>query len=233
MSQMLVGWTGTTSVVRRIRKQTRFANKRIKQLATHFQRCLLCILQQENNKMHCDWLTLLSPTQSVRATRATFHSSLNAAPGGLTFGRAMAPDTPLIADLQLIQKQRQHPIDDRLIAANRHRFSYNCNVGDQVLKLKRKPGTLEPRAAGPFCVERVHANGALTIRVAPHVIKRILLHRVKPCLRWRVFVPQAKVSPPWIASRQHSVILHSATLRGRMTCCVLVPSQPVDGQLCS
>jgi hypothetical protein len=43
-------------------------------------------------------------------TRAAFHSSLSATPGGLAFCRAMVPDMPPIKDLQLIQEQRQHLI---------------------------------------------------------------------------------------------------------------------------
>ena len=89
----------------------------------------------------------------------------------------------LIADLQLIQEQRQHLIDDRLITANRHHFSYGYNVGDEVLKLKYKPGKLEPRATGPFRVVRVHTNGTLTIRLSPNVIERMSLRRIKPYRR--------------------------------------------------
>jgi hypothetical protein len=145
---------------------------------------------------------------AVHATRAAVHSSLNAAPDGLAFGRAVALDTPLIADLLLIQEQRQHLIDGRLVAASWRHFSYDCNVNQA--RWNREPWV-------PFCVERVHANVTLAIHVAPHVIERILLRCVKPCRGWRqrVFVLQAKVSL-WIASRQRSVLLHSATLRGRM-----------------
>jgi hypothetical protein len=69
---------------------------------------------------------------------------LNTTPGGLAFGRDMVLDIPpLIADLQLIREQRQHLIDNHLIAANRRRFSYDYTVGDEVLKLKYKPDKLE------------------------------------------------------------------------------------------
>jgi hypothetical protein len=120
---------------------------------------------------------------AVYATQATFHSSLNTTPGGLTFGRDMVLDIQLIADLQLIREQRQHLIDNCLIAANRRRFSYDYTVGDEVLKLKYKPDKLEPRATGPFRVEQVHTNGTLTIRLSHNVIERIPLRRIKPYRR--------------------------------------------------
>jgi hypothetical protein len=120
---------------------------------------------------------------AVYATRATFHSSLKTTPGALAFGRDVVLDIPLITDLQLIQERRQHLIDDRLITANRRRFSYDYHMGDEVLKLKYKPGKLEPRAAGPFRVEQVHTNGTLTIRLSPNVIERISLRRIKPYRR--------------------------------------------------
>jgi hypothetical protein len=108
---------------------------------------------------------------------------LKTAPGAVAFGRDMVLDMPLIADLQLIQERRQHLIDDRLIAANRRRFSYDYHIDDEVLKLKHEPGKLEPGAAGPFRVEQVHANGTLTIRLSPNVIEHISLRRIKPCRR--------------------------------------------------
>jgi hypothetical protein len=120
---------------------------------------------------------------AVFATRATFHSSIQITPGGLAFGRDMVLDIPLVADLQLIQERRQQLIDDRLIVANRRRFSYDYNVGDEVLKLIYKPDKLETRTTGPYRVERVHANGTLTIRLSPTTIERISLRRIKPYRR--------------------------------------------------
>ena len=120
---------------------------------------------------------------AVYATRATFHGSLHTTPGALAFGRDMVLDIPLIADLELIQENRQHLIDDRLIAANRRRFSYNYNIGNEVLKLIFKPDKLESTTTRPYPIERVHANGTLTIRLSPNVIERISLRRVKPYRR--------------------------------------------------
>jgi hypothetical protein len=67
-------------------------------------------------------------SNAVFATLATFHSLIQTTPGGLAFGRDMVLDIPLVADLQLIQHQRQQLIDNHLIVANHCCFSYNYNV---------------------------------------------------------------------------------------------------------
>ena len=90
---------------------------------------------------------------AVFALRATVHSALQTTPGGLVFGRDMVLDIPLIADLQMIQDRRQEIINQRLIVANRKRFSYDYTIGDEVLKLTYKPNKLEPQATGRHCIE--------------------------------------------------------------------------------
>ena len=105
------------------------------------------------------------------AIRATVHGSLQTTPGGIAFQRDMILNLPLIADFQLLKERRQHLIDDRLIRANRSRFSHDYHVGEQVLKLVYKPDKLQPRAEGPFPVHQVHTNGTVTIQKNPHTIE--------------------------------------------------------------
>lgn len=119
----------------------------------------------------------------IYATRAAFHGSLHGTPGSLTFGRDMVLDIPVIADWITIQQHRQQLIDQRLIAANRKRFSYDYHPGDEVLKLAFKPAKLSPRAFGPFRIESVHTNGTVTIRLNDTTLERISIRRVKPYKR--------------------------------------------------
>jgi hypothetical protein len=118
------------------------------------------------------------------ATRSTIHSALNASPGSLAFQRDMILDIPTIADWELIRQNRQQLIDNRLIAANRKRFSHDYQVGDEVLKLVHNPDKLSPRAEGPYRINTVHANGTVTIQLTPHVIEPISIRRIKPYKRW-------------------------------------------------
>ena len=117
---------------------------------------------------------------AVYATRCAYNSALKTTPGGLAFGRDMVLNLPLHTDLQLLQERRQQLVDEKLIVANRKRFSYDYQPGQEILKLVYKPDKLDPRAEGPFRIERVHANGTLTIRLNPTTVERISLRRVKP-----------------------------------------------------
>ena len=120
---------------------------------------------------------------AVYATRCTFNSALGTTPGAIAFRRDMILNLPFLADLQQIQQKRQALVDERLIAANNRRFSYDYKIGDEVLKLSYKPDKLEPRATGPFVISRVHTNGTLSIELSPGVEERINIRRVKPYRR--------------------------------------------------
>ena len=114
------------------------------------------------------------------ATRATINGTLEASPGSLAFSRDMILDISLMADWKLLQQRRQQLIDNRLMAADCHRFSHDYHTGDNILKLEYKPDKLERRAHGPYRIEAVHTNGTVTIRLTPHVIERISIRCIKP-----------------------------------------------------
>ena len=120
---------------------------------------------------------------AVYATRCSYNSTLQTTPGGLAFGRDMILNLPLQTDLHLLQERRQQLVDERLLAANRKRFSYDYRQGQEVLKIVYQPDKLEARAEGPYTIEQVHANGTLTIRLTPTTVERISLRRVKPYFR--------------------------------------------------
>ena len=117
---------------------------------------------------------------AMYATCAALNGSLNTTPGAAAFSRDMILDIPLQADFLLMRQKPQQLIDKRLIAANRKRFSYDYDVGDQVLKLVYNPDKLQPRAEGPYRIQRVHQNGTLTIQLTPTTLERLSIRRVKP-----------------------------------------------------
>jgi hypothetical protein len=131
--------------------------------------------------------TIQSPTvvetalaNCMFATQATVHGTLQTTPGGIAFHRDMILNLPLIADLQVLQERRQQLIDERLICANRSRFSHDYHVGEEVLKLIYKPDKLQPKAEGPYLVHQVHTNGTVTLQKNAHTIERISIRCIKP-----------------------------------------------------
>jgi len=117
------------------------------------------------------------------SARAAIHGSLRISPGALAFHRDMILDMPLIADLLLLGQRRQALIDHRLLEANRRRISYDYQPNDEVLILTYKPDKLEPRATGPYRIDRVHTNGTVSIRRTNQLIERINIRRLRPYRR--------------------------------------------------
>jgi hypothetical protein len=101
--------------------------------------------------------------------RASIHSALKISPGALVFHRDMTLDVPVIADLHLLQQQRQALIDKNLLRANRRRVLHDCQPTDKVSLLTHEPDKLDPQAAGPCTVHSVHANGTVTVNRNPSV----------------------------------------------------------------
>ena len=136
-----------------------------------------------NNIVDANMILDTAIANTVFALRSSFHSSLQTTPGALAFGRDMILDLPVVADLNLIRERKQQLIDERLITANRKRFSYDYHVGDEIMKLIYKPDKLQPRAEGPYPIVQVHTNGTVTIQKAPYLIERINIRRIKPYRR--------------------------------------------------
>ena len=156
--------------------------ERLHQTVTKVLRPLLHIHPpQEVNEANLILDTALQ-TASYSA-RAAIHHTLQSTPGALAFHRAMLLNIPFIADMQLLRDKQQLLIDEKLMRANRSRISYNYRPGDEVLVLAYKPDKRDPRATGPFRIERVHVNGTVTIRRNAHVTERINIRRVRPYRR--------------------------------------------------
>jgi transposase InsO family protein len=144
---------------------------------------VLSTMDPPQGAVHAEQLVDTAIAEAVYATRCTYSSALKTTPGGLAFGRDMIMNIPLVTDLQQLQKRRQELVNRRLLAANAKRFSFDYQIGDEVLKLIFQPDKLDPRASGPFTITRVHTNGTVTIETSPGVIERINIRRLKPYRR--------------------------------------------------
>ncbi len=85
--------------------------------------------------------------------RCTYHSALKTMIGGvLAIGSDLILNIPLVgAEFELFCEQRQQLNDQWLIAPNTKHFSYDYQVGNEVLKfVYTRPSKLNPGATGPF-----------------------------------------------------------------------------------
>jgi hypothetical protein len=144
----------------------------------------LRVLKQWTPPNHLDDAHLLVDTalaNTMYAMCSTFHSGLmTITPGALSFGHDMVMNIPLIADLTLICNNYQRLIDECPIHSNACHHSYDCQPGQEVLKLVYKPYKLKPRAQGPYDIIAVHTNGTLTIQLNAHTTERILSEMSNP-----------------------------------------------------
>ena len=124
-----------------------------------------------------------APSTAACSARAAIHSTMKISPGALIFHRDMILDIPIIADLQLLQQQRQALIDKNLMRANRKHISHDYQPGNEVLLLTYKPNKLEPQATGPFTIHTVHTNGTVTVNLNPYVRERFNIRRLRPYYR--------------------------------------------------
>ncbi|MGH7954378.1 MAG: integrase, partial [Gloeomargaritales cyanobacterium] len=115
------------------------------------------------------------------ALRSTAHSSIQATPGKLVFGRDMILDRPYQPDWQSIATTKIQQIQQNNERENRRRLLHHYQIGDQVLVNHGRPGPkLRRRTEGPFEVVRVFTNGTVAIQRNPAIRERINIRRIRP-----------------------------------------------------
>jgi transposase InsO family protein len=114
------------------------------------------------------------------AIRSTFHTTLQASPCQLVFGRDMIHNVAFKANWDRIRRRKQHLINKLNEKENKNRLPYEYKIGDQVLVAT--PGILRklttPRT-GPYPVTEVYNNGTIQINRGP-VSERINIRRLTP-----------------------------------------------------
>ena len=124
------------------------------------------------------WDELLSSI--AYAIRSTHHTTLQASPTQLVFGRDMLLPVNFVADWAQIRHQQQPRINQSNKRENATRLVHDYQVGEHVVLAT--PGLL-PKAkrprTGPYKVTQVHNNGTITIKDGP-VQQRVNIRRVTP-----------------------------------------------------
>ena len=119
-------------------------------------------------------------TSVAYAIRSTYHTTLQATPGQLVFGRDMILPIRFKADWAMIAQRKQAAINANNNKENKKRKEHTYHVNDLVLVTK--PGIIrkmERPRIGPFKVIKVSTNGTVRIKQGA-VIKRINIRRITP-----------------------------------------------------
>ncbi|CAJ1968304.1 unnamed protein product [Cylindrotheca closterium] len=95
-------------------------------------------------------------------TQATIHTTLNATPSQLVFGRDAMLDIEFHADWNAIKTRKQKDINENDLWDNAKRTPHNYQVGNQIM-IKNDPSRKFGTNAylGPFRVTSVNDNGTL------------------------------------------------------------------------
>ena len=114
------------------------------------------------------------------AVVSTVHTTLQATPMQLVFGRDAMLNIQFEADWQYIKKRKQEIIDKNNQRENSKRVAHQYQVGDKVLKVPRDgPKFGRPMYEGPFTVIQVNDNGTLRLQKGT-VSETVNIRLIKP-----------------------------------------------------
>ena len=114
------------------------------------------------------------------AIRCTFHTTSQATPGQLVFGRDMILPIAMRADWQAIQARRQSAIEHNNAVENSNRIEHTYEVGDNITYAKHgKLRKLVPPRRGPYQVTHVYTNGTVRIQRG-RINERVNIRHIAP-----------------------------------------------------
>jgi len=116
----------------------------------------------------------------ANATRATFHTTLNATPSQLVFGRDAMMNVEFKADWTSIRNRKQKRIDENNRRENAKRKEHKFSIGDQIL-IKTDPNRKYGQNAykGPYRIIRVNDNGTLRYQNGTEEFKILLISEMR------------------------------------------------------
>ena len=108
------------------------------------------------------WSGMLAAT--MFALRATHHTTLQASPMQLVFGRDAIFNVQFTANWQAIEERKQNLIKQNNQRENSKRIPHTCKVGNEVLVDEKPLSKCDPKHSGPHRVCAVNENGTLRIK---------------------------------------------------------------------
>jgi len=127
------------------------------------------------------WEGILSA--AMFALRATYHTTTQASPMQLVFGRDAILNIKFEADWKLIKARKQKVIQQNNKKENKARKVYNYQIGDKVL-IDKTTGMIKQKFGkdpfnGPYEVRQVNDNGTILVKIGP-VLETVNIRLVKP-----------------------------------------------------
>ena len=111
--------------------------------------------------------------------RATYHTTLQAYPMQIVFGRDAILNIKHVADWEHIRQRKQLRINHDNKRENMHRNNHQYKVGDRFLVKRKKNSKHELEFMGPFLITQINDNG--TVRFQKGIINDATnILRIKP-----------------------------------------------------
>jgi hypothetical protein len=123
------------------------------------------------------WAGILTAT--AFAICSTYHTTLQASPGQLVFGRDMILNIQHKANWTAIRSRKQAVIKKNNMRENSKRIDYTYQPGEQVLVRRNSPYKYERPYDGPYKVLQVNTNG--TVRLQMGAVSDVVnIRRIHP-----------------------------------------------------
>lgn len=123
------------------------------------------------------WSGILSA--AAFAMRSTWHTTLQATPGQLVFGRDMLLNTQFTANWTAIKARKQEIIRKNNILENLKRIPYRYRIGEQVMLENHRANKYEQPYKGPYVITKVNTNGTVRLKMGA-VTDTVNIRRIHP-----------------------------------------------------
>jgi len=124
------------------------------------------------------WKGILSAT--MFALRATYHTTLQATPTQLVFGRDAMLNVKFQADWQLIKQLKQPKIHQNNLIENNKRIPHEYKIKDKVLySIQTKAKYAENPYKEPYEITKVNKNGTVQLRMGA-IYETVNIRLIKP-----------------------------------------------------
>jgi hypothetical protein len=119
------------------------------------------------------------PFFDLFAVRATYHTTLQASPMQLVFGRDAILNIKHVSNWEHIRERKQLRINENNKRENKSRREHNYSLGDKILVKARKHSKHELEFDGPYEITQVNDN--VTVRFQKGIVNDVVnIRRIKP-----------------------------------------------------